>query len=137
MKRLRILGLGIFLTAFTVFLAVFFLADFKLTDAVLADNLDEQRAELIRETSAYNNAKDQLIPNSFDLSERLSEIFTEANDQIQRRRGITPEMKEALLETPSDQYDSARVAFVIPIDRETVRKDLTASTNWIMERSYD
>ena len=85
MKAIKIIGLGLFLTGFAIFLGSFFMASYTVTDEVLANQLGD-KAQLFKES---NQITGQSYSSNFKLVSDLETAFNDINTQQLKIYGIT------------------------------------------------
>lgn len=141
MKPVQLFGLGLFLTTFTVFLFVPVISEFKVTEAVIHQVLDKERAERVVVHPDFVSIEKDTLPNSFVLSSQLQSLLEAVNGVVQAEAGISDDMKSALLEEAysdgENQYDQNIIENTIPEDRSRARELLWETTEWISGRQYD
>ncbi len=101
MKIIQLTGLGLFLMGFTIFLASFFLADYKLTEDGLKTQLDDQQSELFIKHGS--TLIDRSLNSSLDFVDQLNSVFESANQaQLESYAINDGEIEQILQNTSGD-----------------------------------
>jgi Pyruvate/2-oxoacid:ferredoxin oxidoreductase delta subunit len=141
MKPVQLFGFGLFLTALTVFLFVPVISEFKITESVMHEVLDQERAERVVAHPEFKAVSKDTLSNSFELSTQLRCLLKSVNEDIRSEAGITEAMKSALLSASfvegENRFGQSLIEEWIPEDRSRAREMLWETTEWISSREYD
>lgn len=87
-------GLIIFVSAFTFFISLLFIGEFKVNDKALISVLGKENKEkvgFIKSTKIYSEISGVELNNQFALVEKIKQMFYDANKLVIDRYGITKE----------------------------------------------
>lgn len=137
MKRVKLLGLSLVLTAFMVFMSVLVLSEFALKPEHIERVLDAERAAQVENTEAFESLSQETFSNSFSFSAALVGVFEEVNTTVLREQGISAELEKELYRQLDSNYDTALVAAILPSEKTFAYHKLMANTGWMVGRAYD
>lgn len=118
MKFLKIVGLLLFISGFSIFNASFFLSDYNLTHPVVEETItDENKRKLF--LSEASDLLNRSVDSYFEFVNQLSKIFENINNKQVRKFNITEEELKALADVSEPTFSIAMVDSVFRTSNET------------------
>ena len=166
-KTIQIVGLGLFLVGFGLWVGTFFLSDFRLTDRILYENFGTESEEPANAASQEYDSESKSDSASADKSsyrlilaeademlgktyrynlpfiKALDDVIDRTNQRVKEVYGITPEEVSQIVDKIASEneltYSANVAASVFASDEvgETKRKSLRDYTSWLEGKTFD
>ena len=142
MKTIYNIGIGITLTAFTIFIASLFLNDYKLTNKLIDDaSLDVVKSEALKDASTGFVGK--TISSKPEFVNEMKKALAGANTAIINKYKVSDEDIDALVRLSSTtgeiKYSTGFAETVFPKSNEADQykiKGINDFTGWIADKDY-
>jgi ferredoxin-type protein NapH len=135
MKIVKSIGLFMFIAGFTLFLATFFIADYKLTNVVIDSQIsDVKKAESFKQEADYLN---QSVSSNFDFVSKLDATFVKVNEEKINTFAITSTEIDAIISANENTFSLASLS-VLGNDEIGQYKQKTFNDygNWLDGRTF-
>ncbi len=136
MKAVKLLGLVLFITGFTIFNATFFTADYRLNETILSNQFnDESKVDIFKK---HTDLVDKSVGSNFDFVNGLGETFRKVNDEQLEKFGISKGEIDAIVNANNEIFSLSSLS-VLGDDEIGQYKQKTFNDygGWLDGRSFD
>ncbi len=139
LKLIHKLGIIIFIIGFGIFLSMFFMGKFQISDTTLKEVLGENRHELVRKN--FTQLKEKTYTSQFSFINDVKEQFEASNEEVKSKFSIEKELAQKIAGFGKDNtFQQNDIEKAVQKEGEVSswqREQLLDYTGWMQDKSYE